>query len=34
MPQAPNIDDVLNPLPEVYNVQQRLNLQTPEIDNL
>ena len=34
IPQAPNIDDVLNPLPEEYDVQQRLNLQTPEIDNL
>ena len=33
-PEAPDLNNILNPLPEEYDVQQRLNLQVPEVDDL
>ena len=34
IPKASNLNNIFNPLPEEYDVQQRLNLQVPEVDGL
>ena len=34
LPEAPTIDNNFNPLPEVYDLQQRLNIQNPDVDSL
>ena len=34
IPEASNLNNIFNPLPEEYDVQQRLNLQVPEVDGL
>ena len=34
IPEVPNINDILNPFPEEYDVNQRLNQQVPKIDYL
>ena len=34
IPGVPNINKLLNPLPEEYDVQERLNRQVPEVDDL
>ena len=34
IPEVPDINKILNPLPEECNAQQRLNLQVPEVDDL
>ena len=34
IPEVPNFNDIFNPLPEEYNLQQWLNLQQPEVDDL
>ena len=33
IPGVPDINEILNPLPEDYDVQQRLNRQVPEVDD-
>ena len=34
IPGVPDINEILNPLPEEYDDQQRLNRQVPEVDDL
>ena len=34
IPEVPNINELLNPLTEEYDVRQRLNQQVPEVDDL
>ena len=33
IPGVPDINEIVNPLPEEYDVQQRLNRQVPEVDD-
>ena len=34
IPEVSNFNDIFNPLPEEYDLQQRLNLRQPEVDDL
>ena len=34
IPEVSNFNDIFNPLPEEYDLQQRLNLRLPEVDDL
>ena len=34
IPEASDLNNIFNPLPEEYDLQQRLNLQVPEVDDL